>query len=57
MAAPRTRHGSAHSRAKLSEDIVIAMRYRHARGGRFSGHQTESMAQRYNVAPLKSPSH
>lgn len=27
MAAPRTRHGSTHPKAKLSEDIVTAMRY------------------------------
>ena len=32
MPAPRTRHGSTHPKAKLSEDIVTAMRYRHARG-------------------------
>jgi len=33
MPAPRTRHGSAHSRAKLSEDIVITIQGRMLRDG------------------------
>lgn len=45
MPAPRTRHGSTHPKAKLSEDIVTAMRYRHARGESLS-----SMARLFDVS-------